>query len=251
MRRKEMDKKTKFLVILFLNKYFIALTFPSLLTLAWCAFIILTPEINIAYYITLIVIIDVLIYLILRKLYRRVDQYIKLINESFNFLGYYFWFIYFFTLFSLFYSIINTIPIKSLSYKTSAYYLFIPGLTVLSLLFFLAVYLTLREINLSESKNKISLIYNKHLNNERIERMYVYTLFTCTVYSLFFFWVIDIEPNPFVRNINPTAFFIFAIVAPIILISGVVSFIEATTFYVREIISELEKLKSADSKRNL
>ena len=53
MRRKEMDKKTKFLVILFLNKYFIALTFPSLLTLAWCAFIILTPEINIAYYITL------------------------------------------------------------------------------------------------------------------------------------------------------------------------------------------------------
>ncbi len=93
-----MDKKSKFLIVMFLNDDDFGITLASLISLICYPLIYLLPKFNILYYIFLLIILNLLIYLILRTLFKKVESYIKLI-KPFNFLKCYLPSILFFTIF--------------------------------------------------------------------------------------------------------------------------------------------------------
>jgi len=224
-----MKKKTKFLIVMFSNDEIVMNTLVPLISLIWSIFIFLLPIFNILYYIFLIIILNILIYLILRTLFKKVESYIKLI-KPFNFLKCYLLFILFFTIFYSF-----SIVVKYLNEVSRAYPIYISLLTFYSILFFVLIYVFLKEIKLSEFEKYSDLSFGDLGKN--IEKGYFYNFYTGTPaqYSIFFF---------IVREILPQLLLIFiALIGPIITTLGVISFFEKSTYLVRKTLIELSKLQ--------
>jgi len=226
---KVVDKKSKFLIVMFLNHEIMITTLVPLISLIWSIFIFLLPKFNILYYIFLLIILNLLIYLILRTLYKKVESYIKLI-KPFNFLKCCLPFIIFFTFFSTLLIIAKYLnDVSSLIYQV-----YIPFLTYYSILFFVLIYIFFKEIKLSEFEKYSDLSFGDL--GKYIEKGY-YNFYASVpwLYIILFNLIKD-------ESLQLLLLFI-ALIEPIIITLGVISFFEKSTYLIRKTLLELSKLQ--------
>jgi len=222
-----MDKKIKFLIILFYNCNHILGTLFLFITLIFCIPIYLLPKLNYITYLFLIIILNVLNYLFIATLFKKVKKYLKLLN--FNFLE--FNLLYFIILnILLFLSIIE----KILNIHELSFPFLLPPQIFYSILFFISLYIIYKEMKLSELENydellskflsKSNLIFSKTYPYHLYIILYFFSL-TYKDYS-FLFYLINFSINPAVVTLS------------------VISLIEGTTYYVRKAFLELNKLQN-------
>jgi len=226
---KVVDKKSKFLIVMFLNDDDFGITLASLISLICYPLIYLLPKFNILYYIFLLIILNLLIYLILRTLFKKVESYIKLI-KPFNFLKCYLPSILFFTIFSVLLIIAKYLnDVSSLIYQV-----YIPFLTYYSILFFVLIYIFFKEIKLSEFEKYSDLSFGDL--GKYIEKGY-YNFYASVpwLYIILFYIIKD-------ESLQLLLLFI-ALIEPIIITLGVITFFEKSTYLIRKTLIELSKLQ--------
>lgn len=228
-----MDKKTKFLIILFYNCETTLGTLFLFLSLIFCTPIYLLPKLNYIIYLFLIIILNILNYLIITTLFKKVKKYLKLLN--FDFLEFDLYYYLMLNLF-LFISIMEKISnIHELSFS-----FLLPPQIFYSILFFIQLFIIYREIKLSELENYDELLSKFSVNlNLSPSKKYFYGLFIIFIilYAIF---------NPF-RDLIKTSLTLFYlltfIIFPSVTILCTISLIEGTTYYVRKTFLELKKLQ--------
>jgi len=221
-----MNNKIKFLIVLFYNLYVTTATSPFFISLILCTLIYLLPKLNYTIYLLLIIILNVLNYLFITTLYKKVKKYLKLLN--FNFLEFN---LYYFLILNilLFASIIE----KILNIHELSFPFLLPPQIFYSILFFISLYIIYKEMKLSELENydellskflsKSNLIFSKTYPYHLYIILYFFSL-TYKDYS-FLFYLINFSINPAVVTLC------------------VISLIEDTTYYVRKAFLELNKLR--------
>ncbi len=233
-----MNNKFKFLIALFYNRNINLINFPLFITLIFNISIYLLPKFNYTIYLFLIIILNILNYLFITTLFKKVKTYLKSLN--FNFLEFNFLY-YFFLNFFLFLSIIEKMPKikeKILSYFDLPFLGLLPLLIFYSILFFLQLFITYKEVKLSELENYDELV-SKFYNDPMFS---FYKSFFSRLYLIWFFIYLLFSSFKFYSNNSLTYLFAFFI-NPTVTILCVISLIEATTYYVRKALLELKKLQ--------
>jgi len=228
-----MDKKIKFLIILFYNCNHILGTLFLFITLIFCIPIYLLPKLNYITYLFLIIILNILNYLIIRALFKEVKKYLKLLN--FDFLEFDLSYYLMVNLF-LFIAIIE----KILNIHELSFSFLLPPQIFYSILFFIQLFIIYKEMKLSELENYDELMSKFSINlNLSHSKKYFYGLFIIFIvlYTIFI---------PFRDLIKTSLTFFYLltfIIFPSITIISVTSLIEGTTYYVRKALVELKKLQ--------
>ena len=222
-----MDKKIKFLIILFYNCNHILGTLFLFITLIFCIPIYLLPKLNYITYLFLIIILNILNYLIIRALFKEVKKYLKLLN--FDFLEFDLSYYLMVNLF-LFIAIIE----KILNIHELSFSFLLPPQIFYSILFFISLYIIYKEMKLSELENYDELL-SKFLSKSNLifSKIYLYHLYIV----LYFFSLTYKDYSPLFYLFN------FSI-NPAVVTLSVISLIEGTTYYVRKAFVELKKLKN-------